>query len=82
MTSFHVGRTIQIGELGLRVIEKTSVDHQLGERGVFVQGRKEPYAVVVQRAGVSHAIGVDGAPMSISRLSEEVPEVAASEKKP
>ncbi|MGH9462390.1 MAG: hypothetical protein ACRD1X_14305 [Vicinamibacteria bacterium] len=45
------------------------------ERGLFLQARNEPYAVVVRKAGVAYAIGTDGAPMPSSHLAEKIPEV-------
>jgi hypothetical protein len=70
MTSLSIGRTIEIEGLCLTAVERTSVQHQRMERGVILQARKEPYAVLVWRGDGVYAIGMDGAPMSTSELAE------------
>jgi hypothetical protein len=70
MTSFQIGPRIDVGGLSLTVIEMSSVDHHRMGRGVFIQARKEPYAVLVRKADVAYAIGMDGDPVSTSQLAE------------
>lgn len=76
MTTFSLGRTIEVEGLRLTAVEKTSVQHHRTERGVFLQAGKEPYAVLVRRADVTYAIDMDGARMSRSELAEEIPELS------
>jgi hypothetical protein len=76
MTSFHIGPAIEARDVSLTVVEMTSVEHHRMERGILLQARKEPYAVLVRKAGVTYAIGMDGVRMSTSRLVEKIPEVS------
>ena len=75
MTSLHAGPQIEIGDLKLTVIEKTTLHGQLMKRGILLGGSKEPYAVLVQKAATASAMGMDGVPIATSQFVEWIPEL-------
>ena len=79
MTSFRLTPKITVGGLSVSVVERRSIDrHRVGPR-IFVRARKEPHAVLVRKADVTYAFGMDGTRLSISQLAEEIPELREHE---
>ncbi len=71
------GKTIVIGDLTLIMIEQLSMTASDASHGLWVNARKEPYALVIQDGQGLRALDMQGNDLPIDSLSTQSMELAS-----
>lgn len=71
------GKTMVIGDLTLIIIEQLSINASDASHGLWVNARKEPYALVIQDSQGLRVLDMQGKDLPIGTLSKHSMELAS-----
>lgn len=75
MTWLEPGKPIVLGHCTLLIINRLTIDADSAGAGYWLQGSKEPYALMIREEQGLRAVDMAGREIAIEKLIETIPEL-------